>query len=172
MALVDIYNSTFYNNRASTNGSALYTEGSFMGFTSIEYSTFLTTVSTSTTLYSLLTFESWRGFHISDSILARTAGGSNCGGTQPSAHQNSLDSGSSCSGMQANVNAKLDPSGLKHNGGSTFTVALMAGSPAIDKGDTTRCNNTNVGHRDQRYGNRDSLCDMGAFEYGLSLIHI
>ena len=32
------------------------------------------------------------------------------------------------------LNPKLDPKGLRNNGGPTQTVALVSGSPAIDKG--------------------------------------
>ena len=32
------------------------------------------------------------------------------------------------------LNPKLDPKGLRSNGGPTQTVALVSGSPAIDKG--------------------------------------
>ncbi len=37
-------------------------------------------------------------------------------------------------GDQININPKLDPAGLKNNGGSTQTIALLNGSPALDKG--------------------------------------
>ncbi|MGI9087222.1 MAG: choice-of-anchor Q domain-containing protein [Chthoniobacterales bacterium] len=37
-------------------------------------------------------------------------------------------------GDQVNTDAKLDPSGLQNNDGSTRTIALAATSPAIDKG--------------------------------------
>lgn len=37
-------------------------------------------------------------------------------------------------GDQTNTNPMLDPNGLQDNGGPTLTIALLPGSPAIDKG--------------------------------------
>lgn len=54
-------------------------------------------------------------------------------------------------------------SGLKYNGGSTPTVALLAGSPAIDAGDDTYAPAT-----DQRGYARVGFSDIGAFEFGSS----
>ena len=50
---------------------------------------------------------------------------------------------------------------LNNNGGPTQTNALNQGSIAINTGDTTTCLQT-----DQRGGERDVLCDVGAFEFG------
>jgi hypothetical protein len=54
---------------------------------------------------------------------------------------------------------KLGP--LLDNGGRTFTQALLAGSPAIDKGSDALCKET-----DQRGAKRPqgTHCDIGAFE--------
>lgn len=56
---------------------------------------------------------------------------------------------------------------LADNGGPTFTHALLAGSPAIDRGDDGQCPET-----DQRGASRDdgdldgaTVCDIGAFEH-------
>lgn len=46
-----------------------------------------------------------------------------------------------------NTNPMLDPAGLKDNGGSTMTVAVQAGSPAIDRG---KRNTTSANNADQR----------------------
>ena len=92
-----------------------------------------------------------------------------------------LDSGTQCNftagGDKQGVNPILAP--LANNGGSTRTLALMYGSPAIDAADNVYC-----GFYDQRGfsgptppggstvqrqvdGNRDgvAVCDIGAFEY-------
>ena len=50
---------------------------------------------------------------------------------------------------------------LANNGGSTETISLLTGSPAIDAGDDATCTS-----RDQRRYNRSGTCDMGAFELG------
>jgi len=54
------------------------------------------------------------------------------------------------------LNAKLGP--LHNNGGLTKTHALLAGSPAINKGKTTLT-------KDQRGYNRNGVADIGAYEY-------
>ncbi len=65
----------------------------------------------------------------------------------------------------------LDPAGLQENGGPTATVALKAGSPAIDAGDNVIClapPPSGLGGVDQRGFPRsrpdDPICDIGAFE--------
>jgi hypothetical protein len=50
---------------------------------------------------------------------------------------------------------------LQDNGGSTLTHALLAGSPAINKGTSTGAPTT-----DERGYKRDSQPDIGAYEYG------
>jgi len=48
---------------------------------------------------------------------------------------------------------------LEDNGGPTKTLALLAGSPAINAG--TNC----TVQVDQRYAARDAQCDLGAYEF-------
>ena len=74
------------------------------------------------------------------------------------------------------LNPKLDPKGLRNNGGPTQTVALLAGSPAIDKG--TSISLTGTLTTDQRgfartvdnsavpNANGGDGTDIGAFEFG------
>jgi hypothetical protein len=74
------------------------------------------------------------------------------------------------------LNPKLDPKGLRDNGGPTQTVALMAGSPAIDKGTSNgltgtlttdqrgfarKVDNTSIPNATGGDGT-----DIGAFEFG------
>lgn len=54
--------------------------------------------------------------------------------------------------------AGLDPNGFQDNGGPTQTIALVAGSPAINAGQTTLTT-------DQRGIARDSRPDIGSFEF-------
>jgi len=63
-----------------------------------------------------------------------------------------------------NTNPKLSP--LARNGGPNLTIALLAGSPAIDAANTTAAPAT-----DQRGFPRPSghAADIGAFEYGSTL---
>ncbi len=60
---------------------------------------------------------------------------------------------------------------LADNGGPTQTVALLAGSPAINAGDATACAASPINSLDQRGVTRpqDAICDIGAYEYGASL---
>ena len=74
------------------------------------------------------------------------------------------------------LNPKLDPKGLRDNGGSTQTIALLSGSPAIDKGTSNGLTGTLT--TDQRGFSRtvdnSSIpnppggdgTDIGAFEFG------
>jgi hypothetical protein len=57
-------------------------------------------------------------------------------------------------------------SGLEFNGGPTRTVALQAGSPAINAGKQTTCSAAPVSNRDQRGFTRVGTCDIGAYEFG------
>jgi hypothetical protein len=63
---------------------------------------------------------------------------------------------------------KADPllGPLQDNGGPTFTMALMGGSPAIDAGDDAVCAAPPVLGVDQRGQPRPGgpHCDIGAFE--------
>ncbi|MBI2410346.1 MAG: DUF5011 domain-containing protein [Candidatus Kerfeldbacteria bacterium] len=76
-----------------------------------------------------------------------------------------IDNGNSCgfseSTDQVNTDPLLDENGLADNGGSTLTIALQAASPAINVVPETACLNL----VDQRDVARDSLCDVGAYEY-------
>jgi hypothetical protein len=76
-------------------------------------------------------------------------------------------------GNQFNVDPKLDPRGLRDNGGPTFTVALAADSPALNKGDNSRTRpEPSAANMDQRGFPRPSGSpngtgngsDIGAFE--------
>jgi hypothetical protein len=89
-----------------------------------------------------------RGNNISDDA----AGGDN--GTSPGGVLNA-------NGDLRNTDPRLDT--LKDNGGPTKTVALIAGSPAIDHGNDSFAPST-----DQRGFGRVGTSDVGAFEFGAS----
>jgi hypothetical protein len=79
--------------------------------------------------------------------------------------------GSGCSDASGtsfcDTNRLLDPAGPANNGGPTQTIALLAGSPAIDHGDPDACADALVGGVDQRGVSRPAgQCDVGAFEVG------
>jgi CSLREA domain-containing protein len=96
-----------------------------------------------------------------NSLVARNAGG-NCGGSvnDPIEITNWLSDDATCptvgSGTQVVASAGLGT--LANNGGASDTSALLAGSPAINKG--ASCPAT-----DQRGVAREGACDLGAYEY-------
>jgi len=77
-----------------------------------------------------------------NTILANNFGG-NCNGTITDGGHN-LDDGTRCGFGRANdslssTNPRLDPACLANNGGPTQTIALQAGSPAVNAGDESVC---------------------------------
>ncbi|MBN1668464.1 MAG: CSLREA domain-containing protein [Anaerolineales bacterium] len=63
---------------------------------------------------------------------------------------------------------------LADNGGTTQTMALLPGSPALDMGDDSVCAAAPVNNLDQRGSlrPRGAHCDMGAFEWETELIFL
>ncbi len=113
-----------------------------------------------------------RPISLSNKIVADQAAGANCGGFPVINDLGyNLDDGTSCgftsaNHSQSNTNPLLDPAGLKDNGGPTQTIALLAGSPAIDAipPGINGCGTTITS--DQRGVSRPQGpgCDIGAFE--------
>jgi hypothetical protein len=69
----------------------------------------------------------------------------------------------------SNTNPLRDLAGLANNGGPTQTIALEAGSPAINAGDETVCAAPPVNSLDQRGyvrpGTGAANCSIGAYEF-------
>src|SRR5439155_6154677 len=117
-----------------------------------------------------------------NSILANSTLAGNCtlsGGTITDGGYN-IDDGTTCGFTGANcatttgtsfcnTNPLLDPTGLASNGGPTQTIALEAGSPAINAGDESICSAPPVEHLDQRGfvrpGAGTTNCSIGAYEF-------
>src|SRR5258708_2202941 len=159
---VSISNSTFANDSASGGGGLLN-----FGTVNISNSTFVYNSSGS----------SGGGLinngpmSIGGSIVANNSapGGGNCaagrGGVTSDQGYN-LESGTDCgftaSTDQQNTDPRLNPNGLRNNGGPTQTIALEPDSPAIDRIPKSSCPPT-----DQRGISRPqgpTSCDIGAFE--------
>jgi len=90
----------------------------------------------------------------------------NCGGSITS-NGNNLDSGDTCgfgaSDFTNTGTLSVLVTTLTNNGGSTDTLALISGSPAIDAGDSGACS-----AEDQRGVPRSGTsCDIGAYEWTL-----
>jgi hypothetical protein len=105
---------------------------------------------------------------VTNTIMANNTP-SNCVGTITDGGHNLQFPGTTCGATITAADPQLDPAGLKSNGGPTQTIALLAGSPAIDQGDTSVCVAPPVNDVDQRGVPRktlsDPLCDIGAFEF-------
>ncbi len=100
-----------------------------------------------------------------NTIMANSPSGGNCSGKITDGGFN-IDDGSTCGFNVANnskpmTNPLLDPMGLKDNSGPTETIALLAGSPAINASNP-KCPPPNT---DQRGVARpQGRCDIGAFQ--------
>ena len=126
-------NSTLSRNRVSCGGGGIYNQGSL-------------TVTNSTLSHNNATLCGGGGISndglnstvtLKNTIIANSELGGNCAGTITNGGYN-LDSGTSCGfGTANNSLSSTDPmlgTDLADNGGPTLTHALLAGSPAIDKG--------------------------------------
>ena len=104
-------------------------------------------------------------------LNAGTTGGTVSGsGITSLGHNLCSDSGGGSlngTGDQINTDPKLDPNGLKNNGGPTQTISLLANSSAVNAGD-----DASAPARDQRYYLRNGVSDIGAFEYNGTLAPI
>ena len=159
-----VNNSTVSGNRATAGGGGIYNlQGSV-------------TINNSTVSGNSVHFAGDGGgiagtVTLQNSIVASNSGG-NCKSGVVSKGYN-LSSDNSCnfssSGDRNNTDPKLGP--LQNNGGPTFTMALLPGSPAIDAGNPSGCTD-GQGHllkTDQRGQPRPDKedsggCDMGAYE--------
>lgn len=102
-------------------------------------------------------------------LAANTAGQSpDCDGTVTSQGHNLVTNASDCSGVTGpndliGNDPKLDPAGLKNNGGPTTTIALLTGSAAVNAGNDATCRS-----HDQRglLRPQGAHCDIGAYEKG------
>jgi hypothetical protein len=161
-ATVIVGDSTFFNNTAGTNGGGAIVN---FGTATVRQSTL--SGNTSPFGADLVNFLG-DTFSVSMSIVAGGLGGSNCGGGTPVTDAGyNIDSGSSCgfstvSHSLSNTQPQLDA--LASNGGSTQTMALPAGSPAVDAIPATVAGCK--GSTDQRGTSRPqgSGCDIGAYE--------
>jgi predicted outer membrane repeat protein len=162
-----VSNSTFYDNTAANLGGAIYSRETASA--SVGNSTFSAN-------------RAWSGWAVysdgtqyvvlQNTIVADTTSGDECRGRVTDGGGNLSYPEYSCGGIHS------DPllGALQNNGGPTQTMALGAGSPAIDTGTSAACQVAQPNNRDQRGyarfvdGNGDTVaqCDIGAFEYGAS----
>ncbi len=110
-----------------------------------------------------------------NTIVADSTSGTNCLGTVAITDGgHNLDSGTSCgfngaTGSLNNTAPLFDSAGLANNGGATKTIAVRAGSPAINAGDESVCLAPPVNNVDQRGyarpGTGSVSCSIGAYEF-------
>ncbi len=183
---INIYNSSFTANTATKTGGALIVQNTQQGgnaptVTAIN-STFYDNSASGNAPSGGAIFNGHAASAVTlkNTIVANSSGG-NCN-TLLTSQGNNLDSEMSGSATACvNGNASdvqgQDPllDSLAFNGGpiaSLLTQKLLAGSPAIDKGDPTACASAQIGNKDQRGndrpedgdGNGSAICDIGAFE--------
>ncbi len=115
---------------------------------------------------------------LKNTILAGNTGISNpdCNGPIQSGGYNIIGNTEGCdftptTGDQININANLGP--LQDNGGSTSTHALLPGSLAINAGNPSGCaGSTGPLTTDQRGASRWGFCDIGAYEFGGTIVSL
>lgn len=162
-----IVNSTFYNNSANYGG-AIENDDTLI----LVNDTFSGSYASGLTHGGAI----WNAgdLTLKNTILANSLGGAedcyNAGGDTITANLNSLIETNGASGHMCGTPAfNTDPGMLNYGnfGGLTKTLALSAGSPAIDNGDDTTCAAAPVSGLDQRgiSRTRGLHCDIGAFEF-------
>lgn len=165
-----IVNSTLIANGSGERGGALYAPeiGSFITLNN-------DTVTANTAGTSGGGIANDTEVEMSNSLLAgntsTTGNGPNCDGFIVSEGYNLISDATNCSGVTNGTkhdhvgdDPKLDPLGLKNNGGPTRTIALLAGSPAINAGDDASCKPLDQRGLPRPQGTH---CDIGAYEKGV-----
>lgn len=96
-------------------------------------------------------------------MLRNTIADDGCAGTLSSQGHN-LDRGTTCGLTQTGDLSNVDPrlAQIALNGGSVPTIALLAGSPAIDAGDNSACPSSDARGVARPQG---GACDIGAYEF-------
>ena len=149
---------------SSGEGAAIYNYGNVAIINN-------STLSGNTATYAGGIYNASGSLKLQNSIVASN-GLPNCSGTVTSDGYN-LSGDNTCnltgSGDLTNANPLLGP--LQNNGGTTQTMALLAGSPAVDAGNPSGCTDgqDNLLTTDQRGMPRPDPedkrgCDMGAYE--------
>ncbi len=190
---VTVTSSTFYDNSATAHGGAVYNDNS--GTLTIANSTFsvnsapeggslsnawgatLNVTNCTFSASGTSTSGTLRNFDgtvtLRNSILAYD-GGDNCHNSDTlTANTYNLASDTSCGSAKLTTLANLKLGPLQNNGGSTQTMALLAGSSAIGAGNNNTCAfpvgapSYGAGGYDQSGTHRPQgiSCDSGAFEF-------
>jgi CSLREA domain-containing protein len=167
-------NTTIYSNTAQTSGGGFYLDYDYTSGTTVASVINVTFASNRAGTSGGNIYNNNSILNLKNTIVANgTDGGgnNNCAGNPGpniTSQGYNLDSGNTCGLSGAGDIINTDPlldSALADNGGSTPTLALLAGSPAINKGTCAGAPST-----DQRSYPRPDIishqCDIGAYEYG------
>jgi hypothetical protein len=172
-----VTNSTFFDNSANGGGGGgIYNNG---GTVTVTSSTFFDNSAVGGGGMFNYSVYSGGTLTVTNTIVANSTSGGNCAGSVTDGGHN-IDDGTTCgftgtgctstSGSSfCSTNPHFDPAGLANNGGSTQTIALQAGSPAINAGNESICAAPPVNNLDQRGyvrpGGGATSCSIGAYEY-------
>lgn len=159
--MLEISNSTFFNNHVDPGfGGAIYNANN--GNLTVTNSTFSANSSTAFQGGGAIRNSEGGTVTLENSIVANSPSGDNCVGEIMDGGGNLSYPDTTCPGINQ------DPflGALQDNGGPTMTMALLAGSAAIDAADDAICAAPPVNNLDQRGVARPvgSHCDIGAFE--------
>jgi hypothetical protein len=157
---VTISNSTLYANTASSWGGGIENNGALnITNVTISHNSAAAGKGGGIDNYSSATL------NMVNTIVANSPTGGDCINTATlGANTSNLVEDGSCS-PSFTGDPKLGP--LTGNGGSTQTMSLLAGSPALDSASDTACASDPINNLDQRGIARPqgTHCDIGAFEY-------
>ena len=158
--LLIVNNSTFFGNSAGASGGGIY------GFASANVSN--STFSDNSASYGGAGIATYSTITLRNTIVANSLSGSDCIGVNQGyiiADSYNLASDGSCDNATTQTAAQLNLGSLANNGGETQTIALLAGSTAIDAGDNAAANAAGL-TTDQRGAPRfnSGTVDVGAFE--------
>ena len=153
---VTVVNSTFSDNYILSTGGAILMDS--------DDDTTLINVTMSGNPFSISQLSGAGKLNYSNTIITNSPFGTNCyTNNSLGTNTNNLVADGTCSSALSG-----DPmlGALASNGGPTQTFALLAGSPAINAGDSTTCAASPVSGLDQRGVARPqgASCDIGAYE--------
>ena len=163
-AVLLIENNTFYANQAVNLGGAVYSSGT----SQLRNNTFShnTASGADGSGGGSLLLSAPAGTDLFNNIFANAVSGGECislGSTYTTGSFNLVEDGSpACASLAGTIVSDPMLGPLADNGGPTHTMALLAGSPAINAGDNTNCTTTDPRGVARPQG---SACDLGAYEY-------